>query len=122
MSVLACYIVFFKRKTAYERRISDWISVVCSSDLCGPEVDQRDGAERIEPDDTGRHPFPHRLGKLPALLVGFVGFDQSHALRLELLRHGVEPVGQVDRKSAVEGKGVSLRVRLGGGRLMQKKR
>src|SRR3546814_20307858 len=27
--------VFFKQKTAYEMRISDWSSDVCSSDLCG---------------------------------------------------------------------------------------
>src|SRR3546814_14699123 len=27
------YIVFFKQKTAYEKRISDWSSDVCSSDL-----------------------------------------------------------------------------------------
>src|SRR3546814_6665866 len=26
---------FFKQKTAYEMRISDWSSDVCSSDLCG---------------------------------------------------------------------------------------
>src|SRR3546814_3217989 len=26
---------FFKQKTAYEVRISDWSSDVCSSDLCG---------------------------------------------------------------------------------------
>src|SRR3546814_4931617 len=28
-----CYIFFFKQKTAYEMRISDWSSDVCSSDL-----------------------------------------------------------------------------------------
>src|SRR3546814_1123208 len=28
-------IFFFKQKTAYEMRISDWSSDVCSSDLCG---------------------------------------------------------------------------------------
>src|SRR3546814_17856994 len=28
-----CVIFFFKQKTAYERRISDWSSDVCSSDL-----------------------------------------------------------------------------------------
>src|SRR3546814_7273280 len=27
----------FKQKTAYEMRISDWSSDVCSSDLCPPE-------------------------------------------------------------------------------------
>src|SRR3546814_3679240 len=30
-----CYVFFFfKQKTAYEMRISDWSSDVCSSDLC----------------------------------------------------------------------------------------
>src|SRR3546814_4208664 len=28
-----CVVFFFKQKTAYEMRISDWSSVVCSSDL-----------------------------------------------------------------------------------------
>src|SRR3546814_10367884 len=36
---------FFKQKTAYEMRISDWSSDVCSSDLF-EEID--DGASRIE--------------------------------------------------------------------------
>src|SRR3546814_4651111 len=30
-----CFIFFFKQKTAYEMRISDWSSDVCSSDLPG---------------------------------------------------------------------------------------
>src|SRR3546814_10345977 len=30
---LMCYFFFFKQKTAYEMRISDWSSDVCSSDL-----------------------------------------------------------------------------------------
>src|SRR3546814_9402386 len=29
------YVFFFKQKTAYEMRISDWSSDVCSSDLVG---------------------------------------------------------------------------------------
>src|SRR3546814_4528011 len=29
-----CLFFFFKQKTAYEMRISDWSSDVCSSDLC----------------------------------------------------------------------------------------
>src|SRR3546814_1916989 len=29
-----CCIFFFKQKTAYQMRISDWSSDVCSSDLC----------------------------------------------------------------------------------------
>src|SRR3546814_8991701 len=36
---------FFKQKTAYEMRISDWSSDVCSSDLAGPQArDRTDGA------------------------------------------------------------------------------
>src|SRR3546814_18470822 len=30
---LVCFVFFFKQKTAYEMRISDWSSDVCSSDL-----------------------------------------------------------------------------------------
>src|SRR3546814_18832956 len=30
------FVFFFKQKTAYEMRISDWSSDVCSSDLAGP--------------------------------------------------------------------------------------
>src|SRR3546814_6913658 len=31
-----CFFFFFKQKTAYEMRISDWSSDVCSSDLLCP--------------------------------------------------------------------------------------
>src|SRR3546814_693979 len=36
--LLLCFlsVFFFKQKTAYEMRISDWSSDVCSSDLCSP--------------------------------------------------------------------------------------
>src|SRR3546814_7514656 len=30
---MLCFLFFFKQKTAYEMRISDWSSDVCSSDL-----------------------------------------------------------------------------------------
>src|SRR3546814_8389020 len=33
MSIFTCYVFFFKQKTAYEMRISDSVSSVCSSDL-----------------------------------------------------------------------------------------
>src|SRR3546814_7164758 len=32
---ISAYFFFFKQKTAYEMRISDWSSDVCSSDLIG---------------------------------------------------------------------------------------
>src|SRR3546814_3084195 len=34
ISVVLLLFFFFKQKTAYEMRISDWSSDVCSSDLC----------------------------------------------------------------------------------------
>src|SRR3546814_3250309 len=34
MVSVVCDVFFFKQKTAYEVRISDWSSDVCSSDLC----------------------------------------------------------------------------------------
>src|SRR3546814_5350339 len=36
MIVMVNVLFFFKQKTAYEMRISDWISDVCSSDLVQP--------------------------------------------------------------------------------------
>src|SRR3546814_10729356 len=36
VSMMTCAVFFFKQKTAYEMRISDWSSDVCSSDLLNP--------------------------------------------------------------------------------------
>src|SRR3546814_13637520 len=56
--ILSGFFFFFKQKTAYEMRISDWSSDVCSSDL----IDDVDGAilpdrgrvvEEIEPKACG---------------------------------------------------------------------
>src|SRR3546814_3723470 len=33
LNYCCCFVFFFKQKTAYEMRISDWSSDVCSSDL-----------------------------------------------------------------------------------------
>src|SRR3546814_3118340 len=41
--MLAYYFFFFKQKTAYEMRISDWTSDVCSSDL---EAEERHGGRQ----------------------------------------------------------------------------
>src|SRR3546814_20135367 len=37
MLCVCLYVLFFKQKTAYEMRISDWSSDVCSSDLGEPD-------------------------------------------------------------------------------------
>src|SRR3546814_1170756 len=49
------FLFFFKQKTAYEMRISDWSSDVCSSDLRAPH---RKGAE-TEPEDKRKATGPH---------------------------------------------------------------
>src|SRR3546814_1915098 len=76
------FFFFFKQKTAYEMRISDWSSDVCSSDLLGKPVAVSAGAaERllgVELLLDGRSPrqrirrFPK--GRLDRLLIGCDGF------------------------------------------------
>src|SRR3546814_16990259 len=49
---------FFKQKTAYEMRISDWSSDVCSSDLSRPRAAGAGcGAGARLPDHPGAHPL-----------------------------------------------------------------
>src|SRR3546814_4950608 len=50
---MAMYIAFFffKQKTAYEMRISDWSSDVCSSDLSAVKESEVKGAVAIEKED-----------------------------------------------------------------------
>src|SRR3546814_2137759 len=56
-SFLFCFIFFFKQKTAYEMRISDWSSDVCSSDL----------PLSIKPDLEG---MPEKNGEMGLMLIG----------------------------------------------------
>src|SRR3546814_2245622 len=52
--VLVVTMLFFKQKTAYEMRISDWSSDVCSSDLGykpGGGVDERILAGSLDPEN-----------------------------------------------------------------------
>src|SRR3546814_2395995 len=44
--VCVVFFFFFKQKTAYEMRISDWSSDVCSSDLLVPTVDRCPAPDR----------------------------------------------------------------------------
>src|SRR3546814_4344615 len=68
---------FFKQKTAYELRISDWSSDVCSSDLARPDAGRPKPAEQephetmlgrmvcIPPRTGGKH-----IGEMQCLLSG----------------------------------------------------
>src|SRR3546814_19898096 len=88
MSCLGCVLIFFfKQKTAYEMRISDWSSDVCSSDLL---LDLR---ERLEADRDAAAEFPQpRLRVLqpfdPAERIQFVDVkpDTPSERRLERQR------------------------------------
>src|SRR3546814_1509811 len=51
--MFVCDVLFCKQKTAYERRISDWSSDGCSSDLA-PQRIARERIDEIEPvEDRG---------------------------------------------------------------------
>src|SRR3546814_4695897 len=48
LTVFTCFFFFFKQKTAYEMRISDWSSDVCSSDLFGKVTNLTDYGSFVE--------------------------------------------------------------------------
>src|SRR3546814_7014712 len=101
LSLITSFLLFFfKQKTAYEMRISDWSSDVCSSDLARPAErhdDLEKGAERPGAVDRRRLLQRHRQP------------------RQEAAQHPA-------RKSVVSGKSVSVRVDLGGHRIIKKKK
>src|SRR3546814_2538549 len=83
---LSCYVLFcfffFKQKTAYEMRISDWSSDVCSSDLLTDgQARARQGVAR------GRHrTHTHVLGVYAGMAVGHQTCHGGHASILCRLR------------------------------------
>src|SRR3546814_987037 len=116
-----CCFFFFKQKTAYEVRISDWSSDVCSSDLTGVRVGEQAGlvehqlAHRGEVLDRrgvavlGQPLGGDRVAVLRALAEGEEGFvaaglgagpgDGQHLLRAEVGRlEACRGLGE-DRKS-----------------------
>src|SRR3546814_12937503 len=145
---------FFKQKTAYEMRISDWSSDVCSSDLIVERVVGRQrvlilliglefGTRRLG-DDVLRNDAPARAEKAVAPVpIAPVGEGENRRL-VDVLQHVVAAAHVaverrisdrhlrlvagaehhrtelVDRKSAVEGKSASVRVDLGGRRIITK--
>src|SRR3546814_2943954 len=93
---------FFKQKTAYEMRISDWSSDVCSSDL--DEVEPL-AALLDDIDDVAVHVMgveavdAHRQGLVaPVDLVQRLD-DVLARLRLVVRRHRVLEIEEQDRKS-----------------------
>src|SRR3546814_10505515 len=60
--LLCCVFCFFKQKTAYEMRISDWSSDVCSSDLDYAHLPDA-GAALAEAIKTGVSRYPTSTGR-----------------------------------------------------------
>src|SRR3546814_7131527 len=87
------YIVVFKQRTAYEMRISDWSSDVCSSDL----VDRGVGADALRHDAVD-----HRL-------VGLLAQGQS-LLRLQHTASLLAVEAEDHAARAVEGRSDERRV------------
>src|SRR3546814_14247211 len=121
-------VFFFKQKTAYEMRISDWSSDVCSSDRARSSMSDKQEPEKkgkgkgkpaaekkaqgkpaAERQASERPSGPRQPPRLKTLY--------EERLRAELM----ETFGyKKDRKSVVEGKSVSVRVGIGGRRVIQK--
>src|SRR3546814_2229533 len=96
MSVSVVYVFFVKQKTAYEMRISDWSSDVCSSDLwrrpASPGSDPRRGrsgkwATSSAPGTSLRRPgcpqSPEAGGSSPATSKGWRMRGGKSAIRSE---------------------------------------
>src|SRR3546814_11285579 len=128
------------QKTAYELRISDWSSDVCSSDLLGngPPVVRRARRRLVSARDSAvadARAGPRRRAA-PAADAGLAGRLQTHAA-VERLARGAgtrqrrtrrrtsaahrRRRRRKDRKRVVSGKSVSVRVDLGGRRIIKKK-
>src|SRR3546814_17951159 len=91
---------FFKQKTAYEMRIIDWSSDVCSSDLHVPSGE-------VEMLDVPDRQFLAALAEIDAVAGGPGGRHRGHLVRRKLaLRQDVQHfapdlAGRPDHNSAV---------------------
>src|SRR3546814_5518519 len=95
------YFFFFKQKTAYEMRISDWSSDVCSSDL-GVGTGREDARCPAPQPGTPRPPRPHardrhcRHADHAATAAAEIGnqVERHH-------RRAIGGADQIERKSVV---------------------
>src|SRR3546814_8499565 len=92
------FFFFFKQKTAYEMRISDWSSDVCSSDLQRIGDDQRQRARALlrDPDDRAVEQIGGRSrAQGPSLAVGD---HLARAVARNRPRHGRSDAGRSPRR------------------------
>src|SRR3546814_9688082 len=105
---------FFKQKTAYDMRISDWSSDVCSSDLLQPARERRDRAditfEPVEDDREARREIIAQRDHVDRAIAEAIGLKILFLLTLDhphpggigpaifeklLERLGAEQVGEI---------------------------
>src|SRR3546814_19284929 len=88
------FFFFFKQKTAYELRISDWSSDVCSSDLPAAVDERGDLAVRIGADEAAR-----KLVALADIDQPGVIFGARMARREQFLEHhrDLHAIGRTER-------------------------
>src|SRR3546814_2370881 len=98
---------FFKQKTAYEMRISDWSSDVCSSDLVTP---RRDGQLVIE--DAACRAF---AGQIENRVIGQIDDRRRIGLRAEIDRQRPRPIERIGHRD-IERSRISLVARRAGQR------
>src|SRR3546814_5045205 len=94
------FVCFFKQKTAYEMRISDWSSDVCSSDL-GRFRDEQRILPHVHRDPDARE----EAGQKPDGGIGNPGPNlKGAAIGIDLGRQSVDPAlkGQIGRASCRE--------------------
>src|SRR3546814_20394415 len=126
-----CIIVFFfKQKTAYEMRISDWSSDVCSSDLSAGALEAA-WASRIRRGSGGAGGLAMRLDDYRVMKRPDKQLESAWGLWSEKSQSWLEllfPSEQSDRealdsdrKSVETGKSVSVRGELGGRRIIKNK-
>src|SRR3546814_12026435 len=122
------FIFFVKQKTAYEMRISDWSSDVCSSDLAWhplgrfeqlPKAVDSAALSHAAFADVARHAASNGWQADQLLIDVTSGFEGAQDLFAIARAEGVRPTLPVDRKSVVQGKRVAVRVDLGVRRSIQ---
>src|SRR3546814_1704499 len=91
--------LFFKHKTAYEVRISDWSSDVCSSDLRGRRGDARMVQYAMGVDIFRRVPERRLARRRAAEQNGEFGIEADEAF--EYARRALHRLPGGDRKSVV---------------------